>query len=377
LTGGLVALLLAVGGGPVWGQDGLWSAGGGGSWANANNWDSGVIAGGTDSTATFGGGLYPLNGANLVFTLDAARTIGTLDVYGPAAAASWTLNAGAGGPLTLDSSFDTPAVYVTPATLQLTLNVVVAGTVGLEKLNPGTLVLAATNTYTGGTWASAGALLINGEITDPGSVIVTNATLGGSGTIFGPVFVQPGGILAPGGSPGTLTISNALTLQPKSTTVVAVNAATLAHDVVAGLTSVNYGGTLTVTNLAGAPAAGQSFRLFSAAAASGDFSGITPQLAGGLRWRFDPASGTLSVVPTNLRPAFASLAPPAASNLIFTVTNGVPGGTNYVLTATNLATPRANWTRLLTNRFDAGGNLVFTSAIPASLPRRFYQLSAQ
>ena len=68
------------------------------------------------------------------------------------------------------------------------------------------LELTAANTYTGTTSINAGTLAVNGAI--GGAVNVANAAiLGGSGSINGLVTVAAGGILAPGNSPGTLTMN--------------------------------------------------------------------------------------------------------------------------------------------------------------------------
>ena len=357
-------------------SDGYWSHAGGGGWANANNWDSGTIADGEDNTAYFG--LTPLEPripASATFTLDGARSIGNLEFLAQTGPDTWFLNTGTGGPLTLDATFDFPGITVSFASQQVALNLVLAGIAGLEKLGTGTLVLTATNTYSGGTVVSAGTLLVNGQITDTGGVTVASGTLGGTGMISGPVTVQSGGVLSPGNPLGTLTISNSLTLQPGSATAIQVNASTLAHDTVKGLSAASYGGTLTVSNLAGTPALGQSFPVFNAASSSGDFSSLAPQLSGGLRWRFNPASGVLSVVSTNLQLKFASVTLLGKTNVILLATNGVPGGTNYVLTSTNLTMLRTNWARLATNVFDVSGNLNFTNAVNANTPEQFFLIS--
>jgi autotransporter-associated beta strand protein len=355
-------------------SDGYWTNPGGGSWANANNWQDQTIASGTDNSAYFGFSGLPVN-ANATFTLDGAQTIGFLYFF---STNNWTFNPGSGGPLTLSIDLnDEPQVVISSAQQQITFNIVVAGTNGLELLGTqagtaGTLVLNAANTYTGGTIVDAGTLLVNGSLADTGLLSVSNsATLGGTGVISGPVIIDTGGIL----SPGALTISNALTLQTGSKTWIEVNASTLAHDSVNHLTSVNYAGTLIVSNLAGTPALGQSFPIFNAAGSSGDFAGIAPQLTGAVRWKFIPASGTLSVVSTNSQPRFAAITP-AGTNLTLTLTNGVPGGTNYLLATTNLQTAFTNWTRLATNVFYAGGGLILTTPISPSNPRCFYQLLA-
>lgn len=353
--------------------DGVWTTAGGGSWAGIGNWLDGTIADSTDNTATFGFSLYPIN-ASATFTLNGARTIGNLNFTAQTTPANWLLNTGTGGPLSLDSTFDFPALTVNPAGLQLTGNAVFAGVAGLEKFGAGTLILTATNTYTGGTVLSGGTLLVNGWLTDPNAVTVSRGTFGGTGMISGPLIVQAGGIFSPGGSPGNFIISNSLTLQTGSRTVIEVNASTLAHDSVLGISSVNYGGTLTVSNLAGTPVVGQSFPIFSAVGAAGNFSSITPQLTGGVRWRFDPASGSVSVISTNLQPKFAGTALLDRTNLLMFVTNGVPGATNYVLASTNLILLRTSWSRLATNVFDAGGNLVMSTAVRTNMSR-FYMLS--
>ncbi|BEP55782.1 hypothetical protein GmRootV118_30260 [Variovorax sp. V118] len=95
-----------------------------------------------------------------------------------------------------------------------TLSGTISGTGGaggsIVKVGGGTLTLSGANTYTGGTRVTAGTLSVNnksGSATGTGSVQVqTGATLAGSGTIAGTVFVADGGILAAGNSPGTLTL---------------------------------------------------------------------------------------------------------------------------------------------------------------------------
>lgn len=77
----------------------------------------------------------------------------------------------------------------------------------------GTTSLIAASTYTAGTQIHGGTLLVNnasGSATGTGAVqVAAGATLGGCGTISGATTVD--GILSPGNSIGTLTISNDVT----------------------------------------------------------------------------------------------------------------------------------------------------------------------
>jgi fibronectin-binding autotransporter adhesin len=82
------------------------------------------------------------------------------------------------------------------------------------KSGSGTWTLAGNNTYTGTTTVSAGALYVNGnQSLATGAVsVLAAATLGGSGTIGGAVTLAANSTLAPGASPGTLTLVQPLSL---------------------------------------------------------------------------------------------------------------------------------------------------------------------
>ena len=138
---------------------------------------------------------------------------------------------------------------------------------------------------------------------------LAGSTLGGNGIILGAVTNAAGSTLAPGGVPGgigVLTISNSLTLQPGSFTAIRLNKALGAAAEVMGMTNLNYGGTLLVTNLGGSLAAGDAFKIFDATAYAGSFTNILPAVpAAGLGWNLSTLAtdGTLRVVSTvNLTP---------------------------------------------------------------------------
>jgi autotransporter-associated beta strand protein len=188
---------------------------------------------------------------------------------------------------------------------------------GLIKSGTGTMRLTSASGYSGGTTVAAGRLLVNnaaGSATGTGSVTVNSGgTLGGTGVIGGPVSVLAGGAIAPGTSIGTLTINNTLTLS--GTTVMELNATTGTNDVIRGLTSVTYGGTLTLSNLSGAINTSSAFKLFNANQYQGAFATVIPATPGpGLAWNTNTlvTEGTLRVLST----APASIASAMSGSLL-------------------------------------------------------------
>jgi autotransporter-associated beta strand protein len=180
-----------------------------------------------------------------------------------------------------------------------------ANALSLVKSGNSTTILAGANDYHGATTINGGSLFVNGSIAS-GAVAVAGGTLGGNGTINGPVTVQAGGTLSPGTSIGALTINHTLLLA--GTTIMEIDKTGGTNDLVQGLTGVSYGGTLTILNLGGTLAAGDTFRLFSSTSYGGTFSVVNlPTLNDGLVWTNRlMQDGTLAVVsavsmvPTNI-----------------------------------------------------------------------------
>jgi autotransporter-associated beta strand protein len=249
----------------------------------------------------------------------------------------------------------------------------------------GTLVLSATNTYTGPTTVSNGTLLVNGLIgtNTVAAVTVAGGTLGGSGTIRGPVTVLPAGTLAPGTSAiGTLILSNGLTLDGNLLFKVNTSLSPLQSNdeaVVSG-TLINGGtGTLTVSNLGTTASlvAGDKFTLFNKALTNG----LALTVAGGgtgVTWTNNLAKdGSISVASiTVARPVITGMVISSGTNLVFSGTNstGTAGGTYYVLSSINVASPLSTWTPILTNTFITGGAFSVTNPILPGVPGMFYIL---
>ncbi len=88
------------------------------------------------------------------------------------------------------------------------------GAGGLIKEGAGRLILTGANSYAGATLVNAGTLWINGDQSAATGLLTVGSagTIGGIGTIGGSVDMSAGGTLAPGNSPGTLTINGNLLL---------------------------------------------------------------------------------------------------------------------------------------------------------------------
>jgi autotransporter-associated beta strand protein len=164
----------------------------------------------------------------------------------------------------------------------------------LVQQGTGTLTLTATNSYLGNTTVSNGTLVINGG-NSAASTFVYFGTLGGTGTLSGPVRLEAGTTLAPGASVGTLTINSDLSIG--GNLVIEVNKSLSPSSDLVAVTGVltNTGtGTLGVTNLGPALAVGDKFTLFSRPMLNGSALTITGANA---TWTNNLAvDGSISVV---------------------------------------------------------------------------------
>lgn len=185
------------------------------------------------------------------------------------------------------------------------------GSGAFYKSGAGTLTLAGITSITGAATVSAGRLKVAGQLAADSVTVRTTATLSGTGVIGGNVVVQSGGSLAPGASPGTLSVIGNVSFLAGSNFGVEIDGATYnpaggagSYDLLQISGVANLAGTITPTlrGITGAatnsyvPSIGESFLVLSAATITGSFSDVA-QPAGGLPTgiRFDAIYGGDSV----------------------------------------------------------------------------------
>jgi len=252
----------------------------------------------------------------------------------------------------------------------------------LTKTGAGTMLLTASNGYTGNTTISAGTLALSGA----GSISNSPVIAIGGGATFDVSALSPSFVLMP-----NQTLSNST-----STAVINGNA-----DVSGGTDWLTYGtGTpsLTITNGTLTLAAGTVFKVNNtgapllsstnkiiARAAGGSVAGTVPAavtvtgngLAPGATASLQINGGELYLAvvggsPGRPRITNFSINGPA---LTIQATNGAASGQFKLLESTNVAIPLTNWVSILTNVFDGSGNLnLSTNIVHTNDAQEFYLL---
>jgi autotransporter-associated beta strand protein len=272
-------------------------------------------------------------------------------------------------------------------------------------------VFSSSNTYTGPTIINDGPqvkLTGNGSIlhspliffgggnsnsvhldassrSDSTLTLASGQTLGGIGAVAGNLVESAGATIAPAGTNTTINITTGA--NPTGTiaasgniafhgnTVIKLNGSGTNDAVVAGGT-LSYGGILSLENISGTPlAAGNTFQIFQASGGiSGSFASITPATPGaGLTWNTSQLSSGVLSVSSPTGPSFTNVVV-SGGGIIVSGSGGTPGGTFYVLAATNVLSPLTNWVVWSTNSYDSNGNFRVTNAITAGVPQRYYRI---
>ena len=169
----------------------------------------------------------------------------------------------------------------------------ISGTGGLS-VTAGTNTLTANNSYTGPTTVATSKLFITGNNTGGGSVTLGSGGLfGGTGTFSGPLFVNSGGTVAPGASPGTLAVG-ATTFAGAGRFAFEINSVTGTAGTNWDLLSIS--GALTITATPGNPFIVDltSLNLSNTAALVSNFNA-----ANSYSWLFASASGGVTGFASN------------------------------------------------------------------------------
>jgi fibronectin-binding autotransporter adhesin len=176
-------------------------------------------------------------------------------------------------------------------------NVVVPG--DFAKTGAGTLEIGSNFLVQGAANLTGGQMTVNGQFNAPGGFnVFADALLGGSGLINGSVLNN--GTVAPGNSPGTLTISGNYTQSATGSLQLEIASTSLFDRLVVGGTA-NLAGTLAVQDTGGALAYGQQYDFLQAAGITGAFDQITMPSPGRYRGRFlvNGGTGSLLIAPTS------------------------------------------------------------------------------
>lgn len=310
-----------------------------------------------------------LNGSGSLYASGGARTIeNTVNYDNSTNNFTWVI-AGANdltltGPITLHAQLDNTGGVNRPIQVDNTAETTFAGPVSDNALNCGL------------TKAGAGLLLLNGTNTYTGLTTVSNGALGGSGIIAGSVVVAAGGALAPGASIGTLTISGDLTFTGGGLAIEVNKSVAPSNDVAmvsGGITNAGTGG-IVVTNYGPALVTGDKFFLFNKPVVNGGTLTVT---GGGVNWTNKlalngsievlGAAPTIPTTPTNI--TFSA----SGGNLTLTWPASHTGWSLQAQTNTRSVGLSTNWFTLPGYETTNTATLPTSSANPTVFYRLFYQ----
>jgi len=122
-----------------------------------------------------------------------------------------------------DTGLNSPSIVLTNALAPAALTVYamksfsftgggsLSGAMTLGKTGPGTLTINTTNSFTGATGVTNGALIVNGTLAGSAVTVRSGALLAGTGRLGAGLTLQGGSLLAPGNGAGTITVTNTFT----------------------------------------------------------------------------------------------------------------------------------------------------------------------
>ena len=241
--------------------------------------------------------------------------------------------------------------------------------------------------------AYAGFIDVNSRV-DATLTLGTNQTLRGDNGSFirGNVAAAAGSAISPGGISTNyqyMSISNSLTFQAGSTNFMDIykSGALITNDLILVTGNLTNNGAVLQIGTNGALtalAAGDTFKLFNAAAYVGSFARITPSPGPGLIWDASQlaVNGTLSVKAISITPSPATVAYGNNATLTGSTTlggtvgyqwydnntNAISGANGTTLTLTKPAVAASgNYTLVVTNAYTAGSAVAALTVTPAAL----------
>jgi Passenger-associated-transport-repeat len=187
----------------------------------------------------------------------------------------------------------------------------------LTKVGSGSLTLTATNTYTGPTTVNGGTLFVDntkGSGTGTGALTVnTGGTLGGTGGVGGMVTVNSGGVVAPGHSPGTLSINGNYIQNSGGALKIELGGAGagIGFDQLVINGNASLDGILNLSLVSGfRPAVGDTFAIIACVSATGNFATINST---GFSVRSDVSKTGVVLTVTDVAPVPVITSPTSAS----------------------------------------------------------------
>ena len=273
--------------------DGTWILGEGGNWNTASNWAGNSVPNGNDQIVTLGSSVVA---PATVFTNDAVTAKKIVFDSAHTVAVAGT------GLVHLEADTGSSRLEVLQGTHTFQVRVEIHNATVADITQGATLKFSNQLDLNGNSLVKAGEgelLIRNTLLTEGGVVVGVGGTITGSGTVAGDL-ENPGATVAPGNSPGTLTISGDFTQGPAGTLQVEIagTGSNSQHDVLAVGGELRADGTLEVLLTGGyQPAAGERFDILDFGNFQGQFSVNLPELGAGLAWDTSSlyATGELSI----------------------------------------------------------------------------------
>jgi fibronectin-binding autotransporter adhesin len=198
-----------------------------------------------------------------------------------------------------------PATFTVSAPAQtVRVGGAITGSFGLTKSGPGTLLLAGSSAYTGTTTVNGGTLNVTGSLVNSAVTVGSGGTLTGTGSVKS-IAALSGAIVS-----GNLTVINGVTLAAGSSFNATLNSnGSFSQLTAGGAVDLSAGPTLNVTLAPGfTPPVGTAFPIIPGAV-TGSFTGLANGAtynAGGVSFRINYASVTLTVIPTATIPTLSA-----------------------------------------------------------------------